>query len=202
MFHDRNDWISYYRKRMLTPERVEEYLRIYEPYDKTVEKYCPAPAKTLEIGCGGARLSTCLSLRGYNVIATDLNDDILNIGRENGEKYGKNMQFQVMDALKLADNFPKNSFDVCTHHGVIEHFEKWEIHNMLQQQLEVSEFVIFGLPIKTDANLKRFKGDNIYRNLWTLEEWRDNILLPFNIIEIFEVTHKSDDLICVLSSKT
>ncbi len=201
MLHDRNDWITYYQKRMLTPERLAEYQKIYQPYYQTVEKYCPPPAQLLEIGCGGARLSTCLSLRGYDVVATDLNEKILAIGRQNGETYGHNMKFQTLDGLKLCDTFLENSFGACTHHGFIEHFEKWEIHTMLQQQLIVAHFVIFGIPIKTPSNVKQFRGDNIYRNLWTFEEGHDGILLPFNILEIFEVRHKSDDIVCVLSSR-
>ena len=199
MLHDRNDWVAYYRQRLLNKERLEEYQKIYQPYYDTVRKYCPSPAKALEIGAGGARLATCLSIIGYEVTATDINEEILSIGRENGSKFGKNMTFEVVDALKLAHQFQPNSFDVCTHHGVIEHFEKWEIHDMIQQQLIVAKYVIFGLPIKTKSNISQFKGDNIYRNLWSFKEWRDNILLPFNINEIFEIKHKSDDLVCVLS---
>lgn len=201
MLHDRNDWVSYYQKRMLTPEKVEEYQRVYEPYYQMVEKYCPAPAQLLEIGCGGARLSTCLSLRGYEVTATDLDEKILAIGRQNGEQYGRNMKFQIVDSLKLCEIFPEKSFGACTHHGFIEHFEKWEIHTMIQQQLTVAQFAIFGIPIRTPSNVKQFRGDNIYRNLWTFEEWRDGILLPFHVVEIFEAKHKSDDIVCVLSSE-
>jgi len=200
MLHDRNDWVSYYNKRLLTTERLKEYQEIYKPYYDVVEKYCPSPAKALEIGSGGGRLATCLSIMGYDVTATDINEDILSIGRENGTKFGRDMKFKILDALKLINNYQPNNFDVCTHHGVIEHFEKWEIHDMLQQQLIVSKFVIFGLPVKTKANIDQFRGDNIYRNLWSFSEWKDDILLPFNIKEIFEVRHKSDDLVCVLSA--
>lgn len=186
---------------MITPDRLVEYQQVYKPYYEAVIKYCPPPASALEIGCGGARLSTCLSLLGYNVTATDACSDIVAIAQENGSTYGREMQFDVLDALKLRERHATNSFDLCTHHGVIEHFEKWEIHDMLQQQLSVARFVIFGLPIRTEANLGRFRGDNIYRNLWTFEQWRDDILLPFPIVEIFRAAHKSDDLVCVMSSK-
>ena len=54
MLHDRNDWVSYYQRRRLTPERLAEYQAIYEPYYATVQRHCPPPARVLEIGCGGA----------------------------------------------------------------------------------------------------------------------------------------------------
>ena len=186
---------------MLTAERLLEYQTVYRPFYNVVKKYCPPPAKVIEIGCGGARLATCLSLEGYSVTATDLDESVLAIGRQNGQNFGQEMNFKIADALKLDQCFAPDSFDLATHHGVIEHFEKWEIHQMIQLQLSVAKWIIFGLPIKTEKNIAQFRGDNIYRNLWTLEQWRDDILLPFNIIEIFPVRHKSDDLVCIITKK-
>tara|TARA_Y100000310_G_C20559212_1_gene752180 strand:+ start:378 stop:983 length:606 start_codon:yes stop_codon:yes gene_type:complete len=193
-----NKWDKYYKKRLLNDERLSEYQSIYKPYYDTLQKYVKPPAKLLEVGCGGARLAICISRLGYSVTATDNDPDVLEIASRNGKEYGGEIKFRQSDAFKIDEVFGLDSFDACTHHGVIEHFEKGQIVDMLERQLKVAKYLVFGLPVLTESNVKQFDGDGIYRNLWTTKKWVNDILSSFNIVECFDVRHKSDDMVCVI----
>ncbi len=195
---NKNEWLEYYKKRILNEERFKEYMAIYKPYYNTVLKYAKPPAKLLEVGCGGARLAICLSTFGFKVTAAELDAKVLEIARMNGRNFGKDICFMQADAFKIDENFKPNSFDACTHHGVIEHFEKKQIVELLEKQLKLADYIIFGLPILSESNIKQFEGDGIYRNLWSIDKWVNDILESFNVVEYYQVRHKSDDMVCVI----
>jgi ubiquinone/menaquinone biosynthesis C-methylase UbiE len=77
--------------------------------------------KTLEIGCGGARVSVYLAQKGANVTVADYSKEALRLARANFKKSGIQGTFVIEDACSL--NFPDNSFDVTMSFGMLEHFE-------------------------------------------------------------------------------
>lgn len=79
------------------------------------------PTKILEVGCGTAFVSLYFAKRGYQTTSLDINSFILRTAKENFKKEGKKGQFVVGDAEKLP--FLKNTFDVVTSFGLLEHFE-------------------------------------------------------------------------------
>ena len=79
------------------------------------------PIKILEVGCGTAFVSLYFAKRGYQATCLDINSFILKVAKENFTNEGIRGQFIKGDAEKLP--FPKNTFDVVTSFGLLEHFE-------------------------------------------------------------------------------
>lgn len=67
----------------------------------------PPPAAVLDIGCGAGRTSIALHERGYRVVAIDLAESLLSIGRA---RY-PGIDFRLVDARHL--EFPDATFDAA-----------------------------------------------------------------------------------------
>ena len=67
----------------------------------------PAPARILDIGCGAGRTSAALHERGYGVVAIDLAESLLSIGRARHP----GIDFCLMDARRL--EYPDAAFDAA-----------------------------------------------------------------------------------------
>jgi len=73
-----------------------------------VKKYIPQEgAKILDIGCGTGNLSTGLNDAGYTVEAIDFDSKMI----EKAIAKNKNIHFQQMDMLNIANNFKTDYFD-------------------------------------------------------------------------------------------
>jgi len=72
-----------------------------------IERHFPrAPARILDLGCGGGRTTLALEARGYDVEAIDLSEDLVDEAR----RHVRRAHVQLMDARTLA--FPDAAFDV------------------------------------------------------------------------------------------
>lgn len=67
----------------------------------------PAPARILDLGCGGGRTTLALEAAGYDVEAIDLSEDLVDEAR----RHVRRAHVQLMDARTLA--FPDASFDAA-----------------------------------------------------------------------------------------
>jgi len=72
-------------------------------------------ARVLDIGCGTGSLSVVLARLGHQVTGIDLSPTMISLAKEKAEKYGYQIEFQIMDA-----SFPQlmpRQFDVivCRH---------------------------------------------------------------------------------------
>ena len=88
-------------------------------------------------------------------------------------------KYEVGDILNL--KYKKDSFNVAYSNGVLEHFSDEQIIRILKKQLEISQYVIFGIPSTYFNMNEKMLGNE--RGL-TLKEWRHLIdLSGGNIIE-------------------
>lgn len=93
-----------------------------------IQRYLPGKKnpKILECGCGGARTSLFLALRGFtDLTGSDYAPEALRLARANFEAYGKNAHF-VQDDL-LNSKLPPESFDCVMSFGLLEHFEDIQV---------------------------------------------------------------------------
>lgn len=96
----------------------------WEYMDKTklefVSKLLPHQGRTLEVGCGSARLSAWLSQKGFCCYCLDNSRQALRVAKANFGLLRTDGEFILADALRLP--FKDNLFDVVMSTGLIEHF--------------------------------------------------------------------------------
>jgi SAM-dependent methyltransferase len=80
----------------------------------------PPVGRTLEVGCGSARLSCFLAMAGYRTVGLDSSVPALELARRNYAVANARGLFVVGDGLGLP--FPDGVFDVVLSTGLLEHF--------------------------------------------------------------------------------
>jgi SAM-dependent methyltransferase len=85
--------------------------------------YLPHPEKVkiLEVGCGGARNSLYLALRGFEVSCADFSPEAVRLGQANFSAFGATGNFLADDLMH--SQIPAASFDCVMSFGLLEHFE-------------------------------------------------------------------------------
>jgi len=110
-----------YDERLVTPGNISNFVQFQFVYED-VKKYLSdvSDPKILEVGCGGARTSLYLSLRGYNVKWWDNASEAIRLARDNFASKNARGAFALDDLLN--SSFPAGSFDCVMSFGLLEHF--------------------------------------------------------------------------------
>jgi len=58
----------------------------------------------------------------------------------------------------------------------------------------VAPKVIFDVPVGSDKNRRLFERDSIFRQLWTADQWVDDVLDGLNVIEAHTELHLDDNM--------
>lgn len=90
-----------------------------EGYEYTLNRtrsYLKAEDKVLEIGAGTGSTALLLAKGVAEIIATDLSDKMLDVGREKAWDQGIN---NITFECRAADNLPKGPFDVVLAHNLL-----------------------------------------------------------------------------------
>jgi len=111
-----------YSEEIVSPANLSnnvQYQMVYED----IQKYLlnDNTAKILEVGCGGARTSLFLALRGFDVTCTDFALEAIRLANSNFAAKGATGTI-VQDDL-LNSKLPRESFDCVMSFGLLEHFE-------------------------------------------------------------------------------
>jgi len=176
---------------------TEEDFKIYSIMVKKelpiYKKYLKKSAKLLDLGCGLGCMAVPLSKLGYKIIGIDNDAKVIEAAKKNGKNFGGKIEFMLMNIFDIDKNFGKNSFDACIHGGLLEHFSKKDIRKLVDKQLFVAPLIICSMPVRTDRTLKHYKVkkrgnkdvcvDVIKRNLWTKNQWINDVLKDYNIVE-------------------
>ena len=128
--------------------------------------------KVIEAGCGTGLMAGFLQKKGLKVTALDLSQKVLDYAEEIAKKSNiiAPCKYKQGDILNL--KYKKNSFDVSYSNGVLEHFSDDEIVETLKQQMNISKYVIFGIPSTYFNMNEKMLGNE--RGL-TLDEWKNLI---------------------------
>lgn len=128
--------------------------------------------KVIETGCGTGLMAGFLQKKGLKVTALDLSQKVLDYAEEIAKKSDiiAPCKYKQGDILNL--KYKKNSFDVSYSNGVLEHFNDDEIVETLKQQMNISKYVIFGIPSTYFNMNEKMLGNE--RGL-TLDEWKNLI---------------------------
>ena len=106
---------------------------------------------------------------GLDVIALDLSQAVLNYACEIAKQSNiiSPCKYEQGDILNL--KYKPNTFDVSYSNGVLEHFTDEQIIEILKQQMNISKYVIFGIPSTYFNMNEKMLGNE--RGL-TLNEWK------------------------------
>jgi SAM-dependent methyltransferase len=193
------DWYQHYLEKyslIFNHKTFSENLKTDQPYILLMRKYLKPKARILECGCGLGRAAASMSFNGYKVTAIDHDFRILKIAKKNAE-FGGYINFILMNFFDIDKVFERDSFDCCTHQGVLEHYPEKEIRMILERQLVVAKYIIFSIPLDTKFNRAYF-DDSIYRNLRTKNYWIDQIFNNFKLIETKTIRQRTDNLLVVI----
>lgn len=204
----RDDWVGVFQQRgvwQLTPGLIENWVRRNAVFFEMLARFVPPGSSVLELGCGPGRHALGAASLGYQVVGIDIDPQIVAQAQANAEvlEPACRPSFQVGDIFNLEAVAQPGTFRAVTHGGVMEHFESPEsIRASLSYQLDYVPTVVFDVPINSAKNLKLFKRDTIFRQLWTEREWLDDVLGGLSIIDARTDFHPesnmTDDLVVVL----
>ena len=98
---------------------------VYEEYIKLINQYTSV-GSVLDIGCGTGTLSIELAKAGYDVVATDLSEDMLQVVSYRAKDEGVTLEIAMYDLLDPIDFLFDNiiaSMDVINHLTDLEDVE-------------------------------------------------------------------------------
>lgn len=175
-----SNWAAFYRDKNIDLKLIVDTVNGQREYIERIEKYANG-MRLLEAGIGTGITSIYLSCLSYDVMGIDNNREVLEDAAARNMALGGRARFQEMNLFSL--EFEADSFDLCFHQGVLEHFCEREIVAVLREQLRVARTVVFSVP----SNLypHRDYGDE---RLWSVEQWQ-RVLAGLHIVEIFGYNH-------------
>jgi SAM-dependent methyltransferase len=190
-----NNELSWYEafqramKPIFSKQEFDNHIRWVQLYAAFFRDYIAPDARILDCGCGLGCMAVSLSAMGYEVIGIDNDPHVVKAARQNARNFGKRIDIVRMDIKNIDKAFQQHEFDICVSGGVMEHFPKQQILDLLSKQLYCAPLVFMDVPIYNEEDPPSYKdsekkicGDGIYRNLWTAAYWTDEILIDFTII--------------------
>ena len=187
-----NKWADLYLHEIEEFGGIEEFVKIKvrekNPLIRRIIAKSQIGGNILEAGCGTGVISKYLASLGYNLTCIDRDKRMIALAKLIVNKQLSKPNFIVQDILNI--HFPRKYFEVCFHHGVLEHFSDDEIVSILKQQLEVSKFVIFSVPTNFFHDEEKIYGDERFLSK---KYWKNLISLAGgNLVDEFSYFHYSN----------
>ena len=117
-----------------TPESVEEYIRLAEPYDghqliNQLRKYLNEGSAVLELGSGPGKDFNLLSKR-FETLGSDISQEFINYLKEQFPEGN----FLTLDAISI---HTERKFDAIYSNKVLHHLSNEELEQSIQRQAEI-----------------------------------------------------------------
>lgn len=125
-----------------------------------IKRYCPAPARILDVGCGPGWSDLYLSAMGYEVLGVDNEPRLVDAAIDLKTRLGAAAQFEVGDAFDLSPHHGR--FDLAYSCGVLEHFDRDVTVKLLQEQARCARYVLIQIPTKYTALTGEITDERIY----------------------------------------
>jgi cyclopropane fatty-acyl-phospholipid synthase-like methyltransferase len=190
-------WFLYFNK-IADPILNDETCQYYESlldkmYGDFFERNLSTEDPLLSLGAGFGLTEIPLARKGYKIIGIDNDMQVLEALKINSQKYGEgNIEVRFGD---LYSDFHKYFRDIqaCVSFGVLEHFTRDDLEDIIRKQFEISDKIIAMMPINTPATLKTYHAENnptdnidengIYRNFWSADYWENDIFRDYKIYD-------------------
>ena len=162
-----SNWKRAYQDFEVTySEKVETPIDLSEKCSREllledIKKYLPNNKKpeVLECGCGGARNSLYLAIRGYNVTCSDFSSEAIRLAKANFSGFNASGTFLLDDLMN--SKIPDNSFDCVMSWGLLHHFESLRplVDNITRMLKPGGIHIHLVIP-------KKFSTQNISQAIW------------------------------------
>src|SRR5579863_2613572 len=205
---DGDDWIKVFQDRnvwQLSRDIVDRWVINNSVFFDMLRRHVPRGSNVLELGCGPGRHALGSATLGYQVVGIDLDQRIVDQASVNAAEVAPECgaRFQTGDMFNLPGVAPVGTFYAITHGGVMEHLDSAKsIRETLREQLAYAPVIIFDIPFDSAKNRKLFGRDDIFRQLWTAEEWVQDVLAGLNVVDhavdLHPASNMTDDLVVCL----
>lgn len=205
---DGDDWIKVFQDRnvwQLSRDIVDRWVINNGVFFDMLRRHVPRGSNVLELGCGPGRHALGSATLGYRVVGIDLDPRIVDQASANAAEVAPECgaRFQTGDMFNLPGVAPVGTFYAITHGGVMEHLDSAKsIRETLREQLAYAPVIIFDIPFDSAKNRKLFDRDDIFRQLWTAEEWVQDVLAGLNVVDhavdLHPASNMTDDLVVCL----
>lgn len=164
-------WSILYEREIKNASSIENYVKQKlvnkKKLIKLINKYS-RNHKILELGSGTGVLALYLSTLNFEVTALDRDIDMIQLSKRyflNSFKKA-NIKYICNDINNFKNTY---MYDICYSIGVLEHYNDDEIIQLIQKQLKICKYVIFGIPTKYFDEDKKMYGNERYL---PLKYWR------------------------------
>ena len=168
-------WYQLYMEEIASKGSIKNYvddkIKTKKNLLELIEKYSPNK-KVIESGSGTGVLSIYLASIGFDVLAIDIDKEILNLSKKIAEEYNSFNRPKFKNDSILELNYRFEEFDVSFSNGVLEHFSDEEIIKTLKKQMKIAKTVIVGIPTRYFDDDEAMYGDERFMDL---NFWRDII---------------------------
>lgn len=124
-----------------------------------MQREYPPPIKILEVGCGRGQLSVLLSDLGYNVTASDIDEQLL---KQLQSQCSVRPNLTTKKASLFELPYRDSAFDVVISQGVMDHFDEENVIKGIKEQLRVGRSVIVDVPNKRSK--QNFGDERLFSN--------------------------------------
>lgn len=125
-----------------------------------IERYCPPPARTLDVGCGPGWSDLYLASKGYQATGVDNEPRLVKLAEELAGKFQLPANFEVGDAFDLKPYHDRH--DLVYSCGVLEHFDREVTVELLREQARCAPRVLIQIPTKYTAYTGEITDERIY----------------------------------------
>lgn len=165
-------WSDLYEKEILSSRSIDEYIKqklsTKKKIIKLINKYA-SNKKIMELGAGTGVLALYISsLYNNKVDALDKDHDMISLSKKYFLSKFKNSNINYL-CNDIRNINIKEKYDVCYSIGILEHYNDDEIIELINKQVSISKYVIFGIPTKYFDEDKKMYGNERYL---PLQYWR------------------------------
>ncbi len=165
-------WSDLYEKEILSSRSIDEYIKqklsTKKKIIKLINKYA-SNKKIMELGAGTGVLALYISsLYNNKVDALDKDHDMISLSKKYFLSKFKNSNINYL-CNDIRNINIKEKYDVCYSIGILEHYNDDEIIELINKQVFISKYVIFGIPTKYFDEDKKMYGNERYL---PLQYWR------------------------------
>ena len=165
-------WSDLYEKEILSSQSIDEYIKqklsTKKKIIKLINKYA-SNKKIMELGAGTGVLALYISsLYNNKVDALDKDHDMISLSKKYFLSKFKNSNINYL-CNDIRNINIKEKYDVCYSIGILEHYNDDEIIELINKQVAISKYVIFGIPTKYFDEDKKMYGNERYL---PLQYWR------------------------------
>jgi SAM-dependent methyltransferase len=130
---------NYYEHHCNSLEELAQIKRLNRVWKRILEltKTLP-PAQLFELGCGGGIHMASLALNGFHVHGIDVSEEVARKAKEYLSEVDKFQDIQAKVEIANIFDYQANhdSYDMCFHFGVVEHFLRQSERKAIWQKLK------------------------------------------------------------------